>query len=253
MDTRAASYFGHAKQFAFILQANVVALIDRLLASCRPPYVAWLVVALVVLSLDAVRIAWPEPNVFQESFETTASTPVIADSDSSPSVILKALVSQVAASQDHFPPRSILWAVTHAVRSGTLQTATANWMPRLHSVVVSNRSFSTFTQALDIALSSPSSDKTQNSQHSELATNSTGNSLVSLLQPKAPARFSPSLCECGFEYDPLCSADTFTQPHRMALAAVASMSKDFKFPKNHSSKLLRHSLVSLINRTGVCD
>lgn len=105
--------------------------IRRLLVMCRPSAIAWLVVAVVVDSVN--RVAWgPSSHISEEVFELL---PSLAHFDAASAVILVFMVFHILATRNHSQPNVVLRGARHSVdreaSKGSLgtQTSAASTLP----------------------------------------------------------------------------------------------------------------------------
>lgn len=113
-------------------------LIARLFGGSAPFHIAWLVMAVVVDAIDGMLIAWPRPHIGKELLEGMA--PLLADANSTPSVVFESRMRGILASADNSRPSLIFTRIGSSVRDGAvgrafLLEASATLMRSSHEVV----------------------------------------------------------------------------------------------------------------------
>lgn len=99
--------------YSIVSQVVVLAIVVRLDVSRCPAYIARLVVAIVVYTVDAVLQAWTDANISSKFFKRVS--PLLADNDSATSILGKSWVVWIMTPLQHQRPDAIQRRVGLAV------------------------------------------------------------------------------------------------------------------------------------------
>ncbi len=89
-----------------------------LLKSCRPAAIGWLVIAIIVYSVDAVSGGWSWAHVGKESLERFQ--PAVADLDTSAAISVESFVVWIPTPCEHCFPDVMFRPAAHPVRGSIL-------------------------------------------------------------------------------------------------------------------------------------
>lgn len=84
-----------------------------LLRICRPATIPWLIVAVIILSVNRMLRRGARPHIGVEVLK--AMSPALANSDSSATVVRKVLLFRSSAARNHLLPNGILWRLALAM------------------------------------------------------------------------------------------------------------------------------------------
>lgn len=135
-------------------QHSVCAFISCLVRWCSPPYITWLVIAVIVNSVDTVPAGWLPAYVGHKSLKTATTTPAVMHRNSPGTIVTVHGIFGIVTPLDHRDPGFVNWIPVLSVCCHRFnpQASTRGSFSHAERVKCTAKNLTTFTQALDMAV-----------------------------------------------------------------------------------------------------